>query len=66
VDARHRFAAAAHDGEQGLDAVDSVPEEIGMVRLQSAGSVLIAPDQFAQTRIVADVERLLGEPERRT
>src|SRR5690606_30833828 len=44
VDARHRFTAAPHDSEQGLDAVDPVPEKIGMVRLQGAGSVLIASD----------------------
>ena len=52
-DARDRLAAGAHDGEQRLDAVDAVPEQVGVVRLQRAGAVGVAAEDVADLGVVA-------------
>src|SRR5439155_14477232 len=44
VHASDRLAAGAHDGVQGLNAVDAVPVKIGMVRLQLARTVGVGPE----------------------
>src|SRR5262249_37434702 len=43
ADARYRFTAGPHQGEQRLHAMDAVPEEIRMGGLERAGAVHVAP-----------------------
>ena len=45
------LAAGAHDRVERLDAVDAVPEEIGMVRLDLARAVGDAAEHLAELRI---------------
>src|SRR5205085_455126 len=42
----HRYAAGAHDGEEHLDAVNAVPEQVRMVRLQGARTLREATEDF--------------------
>ena len=54
LDPGDRSAAGAHDREQGLDAVDPVPEEVGVVGLELARSERGAADHFPELGVVAE------------
>ena len=43
--ARDRLAAGAHDREQRLDAVDAVPEQVGVMLLERAGAIGVAAER---------------------
>src|SRR5262249_60503459 len=63
---RHRRAARPHDREKRLDAVDAVPEQVGVMRLQRAWPVGGAAQYLADFRIVAHAEDARAETQRRT
>src|SRR5262249_5314572 len=46
-DARYRLAARSHDCKECLDAMDPVPEKIGMSDLEGTGAVGVASFHFA-------------------
>src|SRR5207249_2577434 len=62
--ARHVFATGTHDREQRLDAVDAVPEQIGMVLLQRARTISVAAEHLADFRIVTHFQDAGAEAER--
>src|SRR5262249_10758960 len=65
VDAHDRLAPRAHDGEQGLDAVDAVPEQVRVVRLELAGAVGDAAEDLADLRVGARGLDARAEAQRR-
>ena len=59
----HLAATGAHHGEQGLAAVDAVPEEIGVRGLEGAWRKRVAAHHSAE-RAVSHLLRRRGEPQR--
>src|SRR5262249_18456784 len=64
VRARHALAAGTHDRVQRLDAVDTVPEKIGVMRFEAARAVHIAAAHAAEFRILAQSQDARAEAQR--
>src|SRR5262249_29251920 len=62
--ARDGLATRPHDGKQRLDAMNAVPEQIGMMRLERAWPAGLATQYLADALIVAHRENARAKPQR--
>src|SRR5262249_25446563 len=57
-----RLATRAHQGVKRLDAVDPVPEQVGVVLLQRARAVRLAADDVADLLVLLHAQDAGTEP----